>query len=155
MATHDNDTSELGQAIQDVTEKASLLIREEIELAKTEVLEKTTTLIKCAVVGIIAGVFAVFGLIYLLHALAWLIWEIIEGDVNSPWLGYLIVAVLLFVFGAIAALLAARFLKRGAPPTPQMAIEEGKLIKETVTSAHPAAIQGPRDVPATREEVRS
>jgi uncharacterized membrane protein YqjE len=149
-----NDTSDLGQAIQDVSDKASLLIREEIELAKTEVLEKGTTLVKGAVVGIIAGVFAVFGLIYLLHALAWLIWELIEGDVNSPWLGYLIVAVVLFVVGAIAGLLAARFMKRGAPPTPQMAIEEGKLIKETVTSTHPAAIQGPRDVPATREEVR-
>jgi uncharacterized membrane protein YqjE len=149
-----NDTSDLGQAIQDVSDKASLLIREEIELAKTEVLEKGTTLVKGAVVGIIAGVFAVFGLIYLLHALAWLIWELIEGDVNSPWLGYLIVAVVLFIVGAIAGLLAARFMKRGAPPTPQMAIEEGKLIKETVTSTHPAAIQGPRDVPATREEVR-
>jgi hypothetical protein len=30
-----------------------------------------------------------------------------------------------------------------------MAIEEAKLIRETVTSEHPAAVQGPR------EEVRS
>jgi uncharacterized membrane protein YqjE len=152
---NDNDTSDLGQAIQDITEKASLLIREEIELAKTEVKESGKKLLTGAVVGIIAGIFAVFGLIYLLDALAWLIWELIEGDVNSPWLGFLIVAVLLFVFGAIAALLAFRFIKRGSPPVPQMAIEEGKLIKETVTSAHPASIQGPRDVPATREGVQS
>lgn len=144
-----NDTSDLGQAIQDVSEKASLLIREEIELAKTEVTEKVTKLLKGAVVGIVAGIFFVFGLIYFLHALAWLIWEVIEGDVNSPWLGYLIVAVLLFVFGALAGFLAYRFMKRGAPPTPQMAIEEGRLIKETVTSQHPATVQGPR------EEVRS
>jgi uncharacterized membrane protein YqjE len=154
MANH-NDTSDLGQAIQEVTERASLLIREEIELAKTEVTEKVSKLLKGAVVGIIAGIFAVFGLIYFLHAIAWLIWELIEGDVNSPWLGYLIVAVVLFLAGAIAGLLAFRFVKGGAPPTPQMAIEEGKLIKETVTSAHPASVQGPRDVPATREEVRS
>jgi uncharacterized membrane protein YqjE len=152
---NDNDTSDLGQAIQDITEKASLLIREEIELAKTEVKESGKKLLAGAVVGIIAGIFAVFGLIYLLDALAWLIWELIEGDVNSPWLGFLIVAVLLFVFGAIAALLAFRFIKRGSPPVPQMAIEEGKLIKETVTSAHPASIQGPRDVPATREGMQS
>jgi uncharacterized membrane protein YqjE len=151
---NNNDTSDLGQAIQEITETASLLIREEIELAKTEVMESTKKLLTGAVVGIIAGIFAVFGLIYLLHSLAWLIWELIEGDVNSPWLGYLIVAVLLFVFGAIAALLAYRFIKRGSPPVPQMAIEEGRLIKETVTSAHPATLQGPRDVPATREEVR-
>jgi uncharacterized membrane protein YqjE len=152
---NNNDTSDLGQAIQDISEKASLLIREEIELAKTEVTESVKKLLTGAVVGITAGIFAVFGLIYLLHSLAWLIWELIEGDVNSPWLGYLIVAVLLFVFGAIAGLLALRFFKRGSPPVPQMAIEEGKLIKETVTSSHPASIQGPRDVPATREGVQS
>jgi uncharacterized membrane protein YqjE len=144
-----NDNSDLGQAIQDVTETVSLLVREEIELAKTEVTEKVTKLITGAVVGIVAGIFFVFGLIYLLHSLAWLIWEVIEGDVNSPWLGYLIVAALLFVVGALAAFLAFRFFKRGAPPTPQMAIEEAQLIKETVTSEHPATVQGPR------EEVRS
>ena len=58
MATNNNDTSELGQAIQDVTEKVSLLVREEIELAKTEVTEKVTKLLKGAVVGIAAGIFA-------------------------------------------------------------------------------------------------
>jgi uncharacterized membrane protein YqjE len=145
MATNDTDTSELGQAIQEITETATLLIREEIELAKTEVLQKATKLITGAVVGIIAGIFAVFGLIYFLNAMAWLIWELIEGDVNSPWLGFLIVAVLLWVFGALAAFIATRFVKRGVPPTPQMAIDEGRLIKETVSSAHPATPQGPRD----------
>jgi uncharacterized membrane protein YqjE len=150
-----NDTSDLGQAIQDITDKASLLIREEIELAKTEVTESVKKLLAGAVVGITAGIFVVFGLVYLLHSIAWLIWQTIEGNVNGPWLGYLIVAVVLFLFGAIAGLVAMRFFKRGSPPVPQMAIEEGKLIKETVTSAHPASIQGPRDVPATREEVRS
>jgi uncharacterized membrane protein YqjE len=151
---NNNDTSDLGQAIQDVTERASLLVREEIELAKTEVTEKVTKLIKGAVVGIVAGIFAVFGLIYLLNALSWLIWDLIGGT-RDFWLGFLIVAVGLFLLGGLAGFLAARFIKRGAPPTPQMAIEEGKLIKETVTSSHPAAIQGPRNVPASREEVGS
>src|SRR3954451_2530497 len=149
-----NDTSELAQAIQDVSEKASLLVREEIELAKTEVMEKVTKLIKGAVVGIVAGIFAVLGLIYLLHALAWLIWDVIGGT-RDFWLGFLIVAVVLFLLGGLAGFLAMRFVKRGAPPMPQMAIEEGKLIKETVTSAHPAQVQGPREVQSPREEVGS
>jgi uncharacterized membrane protein YqjE len=143
-----NDTSDLGQAIQDITEHASLLVREEIELAKTEVMEKVTKLLKGAVVGIIAGVFALFGLIYLLEALAWGIWDTV-GNSHNFWVGFIIVAVLLFLFGALAAFLAYRFIKRGSPPVPKMAIEEGKLIKETVTSAHPASVQGPH------EEVRS
>jgi uncharacterized membrane protein YqjE len=139
---NDTDTSELGQAIQDVTEKASLLIREEIELAKTEVTEKATKLMKGAVVGIVAGVFAVFGLVYLLHSAAWAIYSAFDSD--SPWLGFLIVAVVLFLLGALAGFIAARLVKRGAPPTPQMAIEDGKLIKETVTTSHPALPQGPK-----------
>ena len=142
MANDHHDTSELGQAVQEVTERASLLIREEIELAKREVTDKVTKLIKGAVVGIVAGIFAVFGLIYLLDALAWGIWELFDMD-RDFWVGFLIVAVLLFLFGGIAGFLAARFLKRGSPPTPQMAIEEGKLIKETVTGSHPAMPQGP------------
>ena len=145
---NNNDTSDLGQAIQDVSEKMSLLVREEIELAKTEVTEKVTKLLKGAAVGIAAGIFAVFGLIYLGHGLAWLIWDVIGNNTNFL-LGFVIVAVILFVLGGLAGFLAARFIKRGAPPTPQMAIEEGKLIKETVTSAHPTLPQGPR------EEVRS
>ena len=139
---NNTDTSELGQAIQDVTEKASLLIREEIELAKTEMTEKASKLGKGAGIGGAAGIFAVFGLIYLLHSIAWAIASLLDDD--NPWLGYLIVAVLLFIVGAIAGLLAARQFKRGSPPTPQMAIEEGKLIKETVTTSHPALPQGPR-----------
>jgi cytochrome c biogenesis protein CcdA len=140
---NNTDSSELGQAIQDVTERASLLVREEIELAKTEVIEKVTKLIKGAVVGIVAGIFFVFGLIYLLHSGAWGIYDALGSD--SPWLGYLIIAALLFLLGALAGFIAARLVKRGAPPTPKMAIEEGKLIKETVTTSHPATPQGPTD----------
>ena len=141
---NDTDTSELAQAIQDVSEKMSLLVREEIELAKTETTEKATKLAKGAVIGIVAGIFAVFGLIYLLEGAAWAIWLAIDGGGNNFWVGFVIVAVLLFILGALAGFLAARLVKRGAPPTPQMAIEEGKLIKETVTTSHPAAPQGPR-----------
>jgi uncharacterized membrane protein YqjE len=138
----DNQTSELAQAVQEVTERASLLVREEIELAKTEMTEKVTKLIRGAVVGIVAGIFAVFGLIYLLHALAWGIWDLIGGTRNF-WLGFLIVAVLLFVVGALAGFLAMKAIKRGSPPAPTMAIEEAQLIKETVTSPRPATPLGP------------
>jgi hypothetical protein len=97
-------------------------------------------------VGLAAGIFAVFGLIYLLQSFAWLIWEVIEGDVNGPWIGFLIAAGLLFIAGGLAAFLAAKLVKRGSPPVPKMAIEEGRLIKETVTSQHPATPQGPTEV---------
>lgn len=132
---HDNQTSELAQAIQDVSEKASLLVHEEIELAKSEMTEKVSKLIKGAVVGIVAGIFAVAGLIYLLHALSWLIWQLIGGSDNF-WIGFIIVAGALFLLGAVAGFLAARYVRKGTPPKPAMAIEEGRLIKETLTDQH-------------------
>jgi uncharacterized membrane protein YqjE len=138
----DNHTSEIAQAIQEVSETASLLVHEEIELAKAEMTEKVTKLIKGAVVGAVAGVFALFGLIYLLEAAAWGIWAAIGGT-RDFWLGFAIVAVALFVIGGLAGLIAMRAIKRGSPPTPEMAIEEGRLIKETVTSARPATPLGP------------
>ena len=146
----DNRTSDLGEAIQEVTERASLLVREEIELAKAEVTEKFTKLVKGAIVGVVAGVFAVAGLIYLLHALSWLLWKLIGGD-DDFYLGFLIVAALLFVLGGVAGFLAARFLKGGTPPKPAMAIEEAQLIKETLTSSEPGTPQGT----PTRAEVRA
>jgi uncharacterized membrane protein YqjE len=130
----ENQTSELAQAIQDVTERASLLVREEIELAKTEMTEKATRLAKGAAVGAVAGVFAIAGLIYLLHALSWLLYRIISANGQDVWIGYGIVAVALFILGALAGFIAARAIRRGSPPTPAMAIEEGKLIRETVSS---------------------
>jgi uncharacterized membrane protein YqjE len=138
----DNQTSELAQAIQEVSEKASLLVHEEIELAKAEMSEKLSKLIKGAVVGIVAGVFALAALIYLLHALSWLLWQLIGGSDNF-WIGFAIVGALLLVVGAIAGVLAARFLKRGTPPAPTMAIEEGRLIRETVSSSRAATPVGP------------
>ena len=109
--------SELGEAIQEVTEKVQLLVREEIALAKAELTEKVSKLIRGIVAGAVAGIFALFGLIYLLHAASWGIWEIL-GTGNGPWLGFLIVTLILFLLGAIGGLLAFRMIKKAMPPTP-------------------------------------
>ena len=126
--------SELAQAIQDVTQRAELLVREEIALAKAEMTEKGTKLAKGSVAGIVAGVFAIFALIFLLFALSWGLWELV-GVGRGPWLGFLITGVLILILGGILGLLALRWVKRGSPPTPQMAIEEAQLIKGTLTAA--------------------
>jgi uncharacterized membrane protein YqjE len=142
--------SDLGDALSEVVQKSQLLIREEIELAKTEMTEKVTKLVKGAVIATIAGVFAVFGLIYLLHALAWGIWRYVPfiGD-NDFWAGFLIVAVLIFLLGGLAGYMALRFIKGGAPPTPELALEEGRLIKATLTGGERGAA-----IERQRQEVR-
>ena len=133
MASQDQSTSDLRRAVQDVAQKAQLLVREEIELAKAEMSAKISKLVKGIVVGIVAGIFALAGLIYLLHGIAWLLSRLLN-DQESVYVGYLILAAVLFVIGAIAGFLAARFIKRGSPPTPQMAIEEAQLIRQTITA---------------------
>jgi uncharacterized membrane protein YqjE len=128
-----NEPSDLGRAVNDVVEKTQILVREEIELAKAEVTEKVSKLIKGVIVGAVAGIFAVVGLLFLLHAASYGAWDIVT-DEDSIWLGYLIVAVLLFALGGVAGLLAARFIKKGSPPKPSMALEEAQLIKETYSA---------------------
>jgi uncharacterized membrane protein YqjE len=150
----DHDTSELGQAIQEVSEKASLLVREEIALAKAELTEKIGGLVKGAAVGAAAGVFVLAGLIYFLHFLALLIWKLVDGGGTNYWIGYLIVALALFVFGVVAGFLAARFLRKSTPPTPKMAIEEAQLIKATLTAPHPGTPSGAVQ-PATPSKVEA
>jgi uncharacterized membrane protein YqjE len=132
----DTTTQNIAQAIQEISDRVSVLVHEEIELAKVEVTVKVTKLVKGAVVGIAAGIFLVFGLVYLLHGFAWLAWYELFPDNQFFW-GFFIVAAVLLLLGALAGYIAARALKSGAPPTPAMAIDEAKLIKETVQSPHP------------------
>lgn len=128
-------SSELGAAVAQVTELSQRIIQQEIELAKTEISEKATKLAKGAAVGAAAGVFVVFALVYLLHSLSWGLWKLLDGDGNNFWLGFLITAVILLVLAAVAGFLAFKFIKGGAPPVPQMAIDEGKKVKATITES--------------------
>ncbi len=128
MAT-ESPTHDVSQTVQEISERASLLVREEIELAKAEITEKVTKLVKGAVVGISAGIFVITGLLFLLHGAAWLAYDILPGPIF--W-GFFTVAGMLFLLGGLAGYLAARFLREGAPPKPAMAIDEAGKIKRTL-----------------------
>ncbi len=132
MSTSD-DQQTIAQAITDISERATLLVREEIELAKAEVTQKVTKLVKGAIVGIVAGVFFLVGLLFLLDSAAWGAYKIVGG--TDYWAGFLIVAGALFVLGVLAGILAYRAVRSGAPPVPSMAIDEAKKIRETVTAS--------------------
>jgi uncharacterized membrane protein YqjE len=132
----------VGELVFDVSERVSTLVREEIELAKAEISEKVSKLIKGSVVGIAAGVFAFLGLILLMHAFAWLLNDLFFDD--NFWAGFLIEAVLFFVVAGLAGLFAYRAMQAGAPPVPEMAIEEGKRIKQTLESGTTPAASEPR-----------
>ncbi len=130
-------TQNIAQAIQEVSDRAQLLVREEIELAKAEVTAKISTLVRGAVIGIVAGVFALVGLLFLLHGFAWLSYYLLPVPDQTVFWGFFLVAGVLFILGGLAGFLAARAFKRGSPPTPDLAIAEAKRIQETVKSEHP------------------
>ncbi len=125
----DRSVSEL---VVDVAEKSSTLVREEIELAKTEISEKVGKLLRGSVVGIAAGIFAFLALILVMEGIAWLLAE--EVFDGNAWPGFFVEAAVFLLIAALAGLIAYRAVQAGAPPVPTQAIEEAKLTKETLES---------------------
>ena len=95
----------VAELVFDVSESASSLVREEIELAKAEVTEKVGKLLRGSAVGIAAGVFAFLALILIMEGFAWLLnEEVFDGN---TWPGF-------FVEAAVFLLIAAG---AGSSPT--------------------------------------
>jgi uncharacterized membrane protein YqjE len=118
----------VGELVFDVTERASTLIREEIELAKTEVSEKVGKLLRGSVVGVAAGVFAFLALILVMEGIAWLLnEEVFDG---KAWPGFFVEAAAFLLVAALAGYIAYRSVRAGSPPVPEQAIEEAKRTKE-------------------------
>jgi uncharacterized membrane protein YqjE len=122
------DQRPLADLVVEVTENASTLVREEIELAKAEVSEKVAKILRGSVVGLAAGVFAFLALILIMHGIAWVLAE--ELFDGKAWPGFFIEAAVFLLIAALAGFIASKALKQGAPPVPEQAIEEAKLTKE-------------------------
>ncbi len=120
----------VAELVFDVSERASSLVREEIELAKTEVSEKVGKILRGSVVGIAAGTFAFLALILIMEGVAWLLAE--EVFDGNAWPGFFVEAALFLLIAAGAGLFAYRSVQAGAPPVPEQAIEEAKQIKSTL-----------------------
>jgi uncharacterized membrane protein YqjE len=131
MSANGTADKNLGEIVSEVSEKASLLVRQEIDLAKAEITQKVSRLTKGAAVGAAAGVFLVFGITMFFHTIAWLLDDLFNWEL-SIWAGFAIVTAALFLMAILAALLALRLFKKGAPPTPDLAIEEAKRTRETL-----------------------
>jgi hypothetical protein len=124
----------LATAVSEVSERVSNLIREEIELAKAEVGRKATSLLKGTIAIVAGAVFGVFAIVIGLEALAWALNDILIQGAGSIWEGFAIVFGVLAILAVLSFAVATRLLKKGAPPTPTMAIDEAKRIRETVAA---------------------
>lgn len=106
----------------------SLLVREEVELAKAEVVGKLSSIARGAAAAAVGAVFGLFALVFGLITLGWGL----NSLINSLWIGFAIVFVALLLLALFAFLFAWRKLKVGSP-APRMAIDEAKKIRTTVS----------------------
>jgi H+/Cl- antiporter ClcA len=135
----DPEDRSVAELVFDVSERASSLVREEIELAKTEVGEKVGKILRGSVVGIAAGTFAFLALILIMEGVAWLLnEELFDG---KTWPGFFIEAAMFLLIAGLAGLFAYRSVQAGAPPMPEQAIEEAKQIRSTLEGEPETPIQ--------------
>jgi len=145
----------IAAAVQEISDRATTIIREEIELAKAEIQVKINRLVKGLVIGTAAGIFIGTALLFVLHGAAWLAWFEFFGPGEYFW-GFFVVAGVLFVLGGLAGWLAAKLFRSGSPPTPDLAIDEAKRIRETVeesVSGEQRAKETPEEIPVGGGEV--
>ncbi len=129
MPDSNGQPDNLAAAVAEVSERMSVLVREEIELAKAEITVKVSSIARGAAAVAAGAVFGIFALVLGLFTLAWGL----NSLLSSIWLGFLITFGVLLVLTVVSFLFAWRKLKVGAP-TPKMAIDEAKKIRETVST---------------------
>jgi hypothetical protein len=118
----------IGQLVADASHDVGSIVRNEIALAKLEVTTGAKVMGRGAGFLAAAAVLAVFGLIYLLHAIAHAI-----GEFLPLWAGYLIVAAVILVVAGVLGLLGVKAIKK-AKPTPERAIANAQ---QTVAAIKP------------------
>ncbi|HEV2639315.1 MAG TPA: phage holin family protein [Actinocrinis sp.] len=123
----------VGALVSQASEQLSLLVRQEIKLARAEMTQKAKR------VAIGGGMFGGAGLTALFAVQALVVAGIAGlALVLSVWAAALIVAGALLAVTGILALAGRSEVGRGLPPTPQAAIESTKADIETITErAHP------------------
>jgi uncharacterized small protein (DUF1192 family) len=123
----------LGAVVTEVSERVTVLIREEIELAKAEVSTKVKSLTRgIAWFGAAAGL-AVFGVIFIPVTLAWLLDDLLISGAGGLWEGFAIVMAVFLIGAGVCVFLGFRKIKSAGNPVPTMAIDEAKKIRETVS----------------------
>jgi uncharacterized membrane protein YqjE len=129
MTTH-TEQQPVGQLVSQLSEQVSTLVRDELTLARVEMVEKGKRAGTGA--GLLggAGVIALYGVGALFVTIGALL-----ALVMPVWLAALIVTVALFAAGGIAALIGKNQVKQALPPEPEAAMASGRRDVEAVKSA--------------------
>ena len=132
MHTQETDgrhTTGLGTAVKQVAERASSIVRLELELAALELKKKVVSLGVGIGLAIGAAIFLVFMLGFAFATIAAAL-----ATALSTWLALLITTGILLVLAAVLGVIALSKIRKGTPPVPEQAIQEAKLTTEALKS---------------------
>ena len=131
MNTSAGEKRGLGAAARIVSERASSIVRLELQLAAAELKKKVASLgigIALFVVAAFLGLFAL-GFAFATIAVALAI-------VLDTWLALLIVTAGLLLVAGLLVVVGLRNLRKGTPLVPEQAIEEAKLTSEALRNGN-------------------
>jgi hypothetical protein len=128
-ATNANGQVGLGAAVKEVAERASALVRLELELASLELKQKVAALGVGIGLAIAAALVAVYAVGFLFATIAAAL-----ATFLATWLALLIVGLFLLVLAGALGALAISSIKKGTPPVPQQAIHEAKMTTTALRS---------------------
>jgi uncharacterized membrane protein YgcG len=134
LAVDNRQDDNIASAITQVSENLSNLVHDEIELAKAEVKKKGLSVLRGVGATAAGAVFGIFAVMMSLITIAWALDAVLVNGVGDIWIGFAIVTVALMLLSAIAFIVAWKMLQVG-PPTPTMAIDEAKKIRDTVSDS--------------------
>ena len=119
----------LGAAVKEVAERASSIVRLELELAAMELKRKVVALGLGIALAIGAAIMLLFVIGFAFATIAAAL-----ATAVSTWLALLITTALVLVFAVVLGVLGMLKIKQGSPPVPEQAIREAKLTTEALKS---------------------
>jgi hypothetical protein len=129
MPTPETEPQSVGTAAKLVAERASSIVRLELELAAMELKRKVVSLGLGIAFGLVAALFLLFMLGFAFAAVAAAL-----ATAMATWAALLIVTGILFLAAGGLGVLAVMKIKKGTPPVPEQAIREAKLTSEALKS---------------------
>jgi hypothetical protein len=129
QGTDGRPTHGLGAAVKEVAERASAIVRLELELAAMELRRKVVSLGLGIALALAAAIMLLFVVGFAFATIAAAL-----ATAVSTWLALLITTGILLVFALVLGGLGVLKIKQGSPPVPEQAIREARLTTEALKS---------------------
>jgi hypothetical protein len=128
----DVEEPQVARAISDISTRVSLLVSDEIALAKAEISSKVVSFGKGAAIGGAALMFVLLALLLFAEAVAWGIYSVTGHHI---WLGFLLGSIFYVLLAGGAGFAAYKIINKVSSPMPTLAIAEAQATKQAIDDA--------------------